>query len=94
MNWFKATISLMITLAVVLVTGCTSLQKEDSPFDRKAVFDAIDKDHDGKVRKKEYHFIWKDKKMAEEYFNRLDKDNNGLLTEDEFVVPWVTGPLK
>jgi Ca2+-binding EF-hand superfamily protein len=94
MKWFKTTVLLMLLLGIMLVSGCTSARKEDSAFDKKAVFNAIDKDHDGKIRKKEYRLIWKDKKMAEEYFDRLDKDDNGLLTEDEFLVPWVTGPLR
>jgi hypothetical protein len=84
----------MVPLGIMLVSGCTSARKADSAFDKKAVFSAIDEDHDGKIRKKEYHFIWKDKKMAREYFTRLDKHNSDLLTEAEFVVPWVTGPLR
>ena len=94
MNWFRTAILLIVGLGIILVSGCASFEREDSPFDKEAVFDAIDKNHDGKVRKKEYQVIWKDKEMAEEYFNRLDKDNSGLLTEDEFAVPWVKIPLK
>ena len=71
----------MVPLGIMLVSGCTSARKEDSAFDKKAVFNAIDKDHDGKIRKKEYRVIWKDKKMAKVYFARLDKHNNDLLTE-------------
>ena len=83
----------MVPLGIMLVRGCTSARKEDSAFDKKAMFNAIDKDHDGKIRKKEYRVIWKDKKMAKVYFTRLDKHNNDLLTEPEFVVPCITGPL-
>ena len=32
--------------------------------------------------------------MAEEYFKQLDRDKNGFLTDDEFIVPWVLIPLK
>ena len=84
----------MVPLGIMLVKECTSARKEDSAFDKKAVFNAIDKDHNGKIRKKKCHFIWKDKNMAKEYSDWLDKDSNGLLTEDEFVVPWITGPLR
>ena len=80
---------------VILISGCAKkARKQSSPFDKKAVFDAIDKNRDCKIGRKEYRFIWKDKKMAEEYFNRLDRDNDGFLTDDEFVVPWVTVPLE
>jgi hypothetical protein len=94
MNWIKSAILLIVAFGVILVNGCTPVQKKDSSFDEKAVFDVIDKNHDRKIGKKEYRFIWKDKKMAEEYFNRLDRDNDGFLRDDEFVVPWVEIPLK
>jgi len=94
-NCFKIMILLLVASQVILINGCTKkVRKQDSPFDKKAVFNTIDKSHDRKIDKKEYRFIWKDKKMAEEYFNRLDKDNDGFLTDDEFVVPWVAIPLK
>lgn len=94
LNWLMGMILAIIITAAVLVGGCAPTQKKDSPFDRKAVFDALDKNHDGKIGKKEYYLIWKDKKKAEEYFERLDKDDNSFLKEDEFVVPWVVVPLK
>ena len=94
MNWIKSAISLIVAFGVILVNGCTPVQKKDSPFDKRAVFDTLDKNQDSKIGKSEYYLIWKDKKMAEGYFNRLDRDNDGLLTEDEFVVPWVAIPLK
>ena len=92
---FKIMILLLIASQVIMIDGCAKkARKQSSPFDKKAVFDLIDKSHDRKIGKKEYRLIWKDKKMAEEYFNRLDKDNDGFLTEDEFIVPWVTIPLR
>ena len=94
-NCFKIMILLLVACQVILINGCAKkVRKQPSAFDKKAVFDTIDKNHDRKIGKKEYRFIWKDKKMAEEYFNRLDRDNDGFLTEDEFVVPWVAIPLK
>ena len=95
MKCFKIMILLLIASQVIMIDGCAKkARKQSSPFDKKAVFDLIDKSHDRKIGKKEYRLIWKDKKMAEEYFNRLDRNNDGLLTEDEFVVPWVAIPLK
>jgi len=92
---FKIMILLLIASQVIMIDGCAKkARKQSSAFDKKAVFDAIDKNHDGKIGEKEYRFIWKDKKMAEEYFDRLDRDNDGFLTDDEFVVPWVTVPLR
>jgi Ca2+-binding EF-hand superfamily protein len=88
-------ILLLDAFQVILISGCAKkVRKQSSPFDKKAVFDAIDKNRDCKIGKKEYRFIWKDKKMAEEYFNRLDRDNDSFLKDDEFVVPWVTVALE
>ena len=36
-----------------MINGCAKkARKQSSPFDKKAVFDAIDKNHDGKIGKK------------------------------------------
>jgi len=65
-NCFKIMILLLIASQVILISGCAKkARKQSSPFDKKAVLDAIDKNHDRKIGKKEYRFIWKDKKMAE-----------------------------
>ena len=95
MNSFKIMIVLLVASQVILISGCAKkARKQSSSFDKKAVFDSIDKNHDRKIGKREYQFIWKDKNMAEEYFNRSDRDNDGFLTDDEFIVPWVKIPLK
>lgn len=95
MNCFKIIFLLIVASQVILTSGCAKkARKASSAFDKKAVFEVIDKNHDRKIATKEYRFIWQDKKMAEEYFNRLDRDNDGFLTDDEFLVPWVKIPLE
>ena len=95
MNFFKLMILLLIASEVIVLSGCAKkARKQSTAFDKKAVFEAIDENHDRKIGKREYRFIWKDKNMAEEYFKQLDRDKNGFLTDDEFIVPWVLIPLK
>lgn len=45
----------------------------------------VDKDQDGKMSKEEYFMIWKDKNVAEKNYTHFDGDNDGFITEDEYV---------
>jgi Ca2+-binding EF-hand superfamily protein len=44
-----------------------------------------DKNKDGKISKTEFFAIWKDKKTAEEKYKAWDVDNDGFITEEEYV---------
>jgi Ca2+-binding EF-hand superfamily protein len=94
MNCFKTMIVSMVGLGLIVIVGCSSVQRQDSSVDKKAMFNAFDKNQDNRVGRMEYYLIWKDKKIAEEYFNRLDRDGSGFLTEGEFAVPSVAIPLR
>jgi hypothetical protein len=39
----------------------------------------------GKISKTEFFAIWKDKKTAEEKYKPWDVNNDGFITEDEYV---------
>jgi len=90
MNCLKTKKSVIVALAVILAAGCATIQKQESPFDRQGLFDALDKNKDGKIGRDEYYSIWKDTVEAEKYFRRFDKNGDGFLTFDEFRIPGIT----
>ncbi|HAY21002.1 EF-hand domain-containing protein [Desulfobacca acetoxidans] len=55
--------------------------------DMGKMFQAMDKNQDGKVTKEEYRSVWPEKYAGEENFRFFDKNGDGTLTQDEFLHP-------
>ena len=53
MNWFKTMIVSMVGLGLIVIAGCSSVQRQDSSVDKKAMFNAFDKNQDDRVGRKE-----------------------------------------
>jgi len=63
-------------------------QKEMEKNVRQAYKDLLketDKDKDGKISKTEFYAIWKDKKIADKNYKAWDTNQDGYITEDEYV---------
>lgn len=90
MNCLKTIDSVIVALGVILAVGCAAMQKQESPFDQRGLFDALDKNKDGKISRDEYYSIWKDTVEAEKYFRQFDENGDGFLTVDEFRIPGIT----
>lgn len=86
-NCLNPRVLLIVFWAGIWAAGCASLQKQESPFENRGLFDALDKNRDGKLSKEEYSSIWKDKAEAEKYFQQFDKDGDGFLMPEEFEIP-------
>lgn len=89
MHWFTAKIILIVVWGIILAPGCALTPKQESPFDDRNLFEALDKNKDSKISLDEFLPIWKNKDDAEKYFRRLDKDEDGFLTRDEFRTPGI-----
>jgi Ca2+-binding EF-hand superfamily protein len=83
---------LFIPLVITFIAGSQTIsgqsQKdiENSAHEAyKMLLKETDKDKDGKISKKEFLAIWKDKKAAEEKYKAWDVNNDGFITEEEYV---------
>jgi len=85
MNWFKIRRRFIVALGVLLITGCASTQEYQLPFEKKALFNALDQNKDGKLSLDEFSSLSEDRNTIEDYFKRLDRNNDGFLTPDEFT---------
>ncbi len=85
MNWFKIKRRLIVALGVFLITGCASTREYELPFEKKALFDTLDHNKDGKLSLDEFSSLPEDRNKMEDYFKRVDRNNDGFLTPDEFT---------
>ena len=66
-------------------------EKEDSNKDLKKAFQIFDRDGDKQIDKKEFYFVIKNldtdlsEREIEEMLKQADVDNNGSISEDEFI---------
>ncbi len=66
-------------------------EKEDSNKDLKKAFQIFDRDGDKQIDKNEFYFVIKNldtdlsEREIEEMLKQADVDNNGSISEDEFI---------
>jgi Ca2+-binding EF-hand superfamily protein len=85
-----AAILLMSSLLISLgLTGLLSAQIPNMEANARAAFKKLlsetDKNHDGKISRAENAVIWKDKDKGEKNFKTWDLNNDGYITEAEYV---------
>ena len=67
------------------------MTKEDSNKDLKKAFQIFDRDGDKQIDKNEFYFVIKNldtdlsEREIEEMLKQADVDNNGSISEDEFI---------
>ncbi|MCX6243169.1 MAG: hypothetical protein NTU98_00560 [Bacteroidetes bacterium] len=83
---------LLIPLIIVFIAGFQQIRAQSQKDIEKNAREAYkmllketDKNKDGKISKTEFFAIWKDKKSAEEKYKPWDVNNDGFITEDEYV---------
>ncbi len=67
------------------VPPVTTPEPVGGPGSMEDVFNAVDKDKDGRISKAEYAAIWKDKLDVDKNFAFFDKDNSGFIGKTEFM---------
>ena len=79
---------LTMATCVVLLLGAYLMPSaaQARAKDPEAVFMSMDVDKDGKVTKAEFLAVYKNKARAERLFKVYDKDGNGYLVKQEYVV--------
>ncbi len=70
--------------------GCAATAPYNSPFDPKGLFEALDKNQDGKLNLEEYRAIWRNPADAEKEFRQMDQNQDGFLMLQEFRNPGIT----
>jgi Ca2+-binding EF-hand superfamily protein len=93
MNFHSNRIILIIAIfPIVLISNCASIQHKESlkqdqgsNFDIKAICEAIDKNPDGRITKKEFCTFFTNKELGKLTFDYLDIKNQGYLTKDEIL---------
>lgn len=83
-------------LTVIFVLGFSLVtfaqKKDDSPQAQQArdawntFTNACDENHDGKIDRSELPKIKEDKVAGEAKFKKMDKNGDGFITEDEYIV--------
>jgi|GEM_PF-660481 len=63
----------------------TTPDSQGGPDSLEGVFDAIDKNKDGRIAKEEYAAIWKDKLDVDKNFAFFDRDKSGYIEKQEFL---------
>ncbi|MEW6265013.1 MAG: EF-hand domain-containing protein [Thermodesulfobacteriota bacterium] len=76
----------------VLIFGTITAKQVERPApdtkqtgNLEQIFDAMDKDHDGRISLDEYAAIWKDKLDVRSNFAYFDKDQSGYIEKAEFL---------
>jgi Ca2+-binding EF-hand superfamily protein len=82
-------LSILSLLLVMAQTGTVSAQMPNMEATARAAFKKLlaecDKNHDGKISRAENAAIWKDKDKGEKNFKAWDLNNDGFITEEEYV---------
>ena len=85
MGWINRMALIVVTLFLTITVGWTPAWSKGSNG-RLSLYCHLDKDHDGKISKKEYCSGWKIKDAAEQKFKLMDDNQDGFLTEDELLI--------
>jgi len=84
---------LLLAIAIgggIALGGCATTATYESPFDLKGLFEALDKNQDGKISLEEYRAIWRNPADAEKEFRQMDQNQDGFLMLQEFRNPGIT----
>ena len=80
---YKKWIWAMIFLMAASSLECALAQEKNTQLDKKALFQLLDRNKDGRISSKKFEVIWKDKEAAREAFKRMDLNNDGFLSREE-----------
>jgi Ca2+-binding EF-hand superfamily protein len=76
-------------LVFMAQAGLVSAQNQKMEAAARAAFKQLlaetDKNHDDKISRAEHLAIWKDKDYGEKNFKMWDLNNDGYITEEEYV---------
>jgi Ca2+-binding EF-hand superfamily protein len=84
---YKKWIWAMIFLMAASSLECALAQEKSAQLDKEALFQLLDRNRDDRISPKEFGVIWKDKEAAREAFKRMDLNNDGFLSKEEFGRP-------
>jgi Ca2+-binding EF-hand superfamily protein len=73
----------LLFLIIIVFLGCAAFQEKKSDLDRRALFQLLDQNKDGRISLEEFQFIWKEKNAAQEAFKALDTNRDGFLSPEE-----------
>lgn len=80
-----------LAAAVLLVlfgaVGCGGGKVGGPSLSKRAIFDGLDKNRDGKLSAEEYYSLYKSKNDSEGLFTQYDSNGDGFLDYNEFHVP-------